>query len=297
MSVVIQSVHKDMTPEAYHNASGISSTALRTAAQAEIGMQRYHEIWVKGNKPDFSDKEWAKFGTVVHLLTLEPDKVGERLTTKGGNVRPSLDRAYAPFFGERLPKNRLEVSAEMLTAAKTAVDFIAPMRDAADFVAYEMSIFWQESLGDGLVVDCKGRLDNVCSFMVDETHCKAMINDLKTMSNLGKWGMECKAMKYRLQAAHYVTAFSAAWLQQDPIDMTDEQLDDCFQFNFVVVGKDAIESNAGYLRQVKTVAEHDWERKYKIDLRSNLELRKEVLREIAERTRDNDWNRQQVLGA
>lgn len=152
-----------------------------------------------------------RFGTLVHMMVLEPDMVSKRIEVRPGMASRKLKggREEADAW-EALPENAGRMLFDLETfqrAQRTANAVLNHPQSGPFFKSHcvtEATAFWNEVI-DGSMVPCKARLD--CFREADNT-----VVDLKTAQDASPEGFRaaCRQYKYHLQAAHYARAVEIA---------------------------------------------------------------------------------------
>jgi hypothetical protein len=152
-----------------------------------------------------------RFGTLVHMLVLEPDMVPKRVEVRPGMASRKLKggREEADAW-EALPENtgRMLFDLETFQRAQRTANAVLNHPQAGPFFKSgcitEATVFWTETI-DGNLIPCKARLD--CFREPDN-----IVVDLKTAQDASPEGFRaaCRQYKYHLQAAHYARAVEIA---------------------------------------------------------------------------------------
>ena len=196
-----------MTNEEYHaDRTAISSSGLKLLAKSPR-----HLFCSRQEKKEPTDS--MKFGTLVHTVTLEPALVDSMycVMPEGVDKRTKEGKAFWSEFQEKNAGKEI-VKEDDMQAAMFIAEAILEHPSAAlirlGIGEPEKTIFWDEDLGDGLVIKCKARLD----WSVDPTPQLpfGLITDLKTTKDAGDgFAKDAYNLGYFIQAAFYCRAFMA----------------------------------------------------------------------------------------
>lgn len=172
------------TNEEYHASEGISRTMLWKFKQ--LPYKFWHE-YLSGDVKSKEDKESFDLGNLVHAMTLEPAKTGERYA-----LLPSIDRRtkagkdtyehyMKEYAGKKLIKSDVWEQASHMSWAllknNTVNDLISNAR-------VEQSIYWEHKK-TGII--CKARPD---------AWQKLIVSDIKTTQDASYKAFQSSAYKY-----------------------------------------------------------------------------------------------------
>lgn len=272
--ISIISIQTDQPSDAYHRSTAVSSGAIRAAADPDLGPEAYRHYVDSKHDEKAIGKPWEGFGHVVHTLALEPEKIGQVATIGEDTARArNLRSAYDPFFRDSIDKPKINVSADMLGAAHAVIPHLKQVWRNCVAVQNEVSIYWLE---DG--VTCKARLD---TWGIQRG--RTIIGDIKGLRDIsaGAWSAECRARRYRLQAAHYVTG-AFATVGEDPAEWNVNTLEERVMFLFFTAQK--TEPHSAIIRSLNAET-----------LYRNLQHRKDIVAMIRERTESGDWSNPETV--
>lgn len=182
-----------LTDEAYHEAPGVRSTALKAGVKSPAHFNAYLQQ-PRADTPAF------RFGRLCHLAILEPFKFAQLVHARPdvGDLRTAKGKAALAEWKLGLPPGTQDVSAEemhhltgMVRAAHEHPRLSQLLRNGQA----EQSLLWED---DAHGLSCKARYDWVSQ--------NGVICDLKTTtdSSLEKFGRDALSMGYYLSAAHYL---------------------------------------------------------------------------------------------
>ena len=199
-----------MTNEEYHaDRTAISSSGLKLMAKSPK-----HLFCSRLEKKEPTDA--MKFGTLVHTVTLEPGLVDSMycVMPDGLDKRTKEGKAFWAEFQEKSAGKEV-VKEDDMKAAMLMAESVLEHPSAAlirlDIGEPECTIFWDEDLGDGVIVRCKARLD----WFVEPhgvTLPLGLITDLKTTKDAGDgFQKDAYNLGYFIQAAFYCRGFMALY--------------------------------------------------------------------------------------
>ena len=206
--------HIDMTNEAYHAHEAIGASMIETFRHSR---REYHARYIAKTEPPKESPAMA-FGTLVHLLVLEPELAESRIADPFPDVAPDgkkwLRRKgsdHEKWWQEELDKREgmLQCDAEDLQRARDCVAAIKDNEKAAAFFARkgkpEYSIFWTDA-ASGLA--CKCRVDWMSSVAVD----------LKTTRDAtpAEYAKQLVQLGYARKKAHYEAGLRALFGDKAP---------------------------------------------------------------------------------
>mgnify|MGYP001050176824 CR=1 FL=1 len=195
------------TNEEYHSSQALSCSGLKVFAQSPYRF-RY--------RPEPQATDAMTFGSLVHTMVLEPEKVAETYV-----VAPKVDRRTRAgkeewqAFQDALLPGQEPVKADTYELAKTVADRAQPW-------AAEIRRSWGQ-MGMGLAIEHSVRTQTeygVLQTRPDIAHfSEGRIWDLKTISSLSRLESQFWSMGYHLQDAFYriVLEYELGW-PMDPIE-------------------------------------------------------------------------------
>lgn len=264
-----------MNEDAYHAVAAVSSSILRALSDPETGPS---DARARFDKPSGPASDAMRLGSLLHLLVLEPRRVGEIEVVSSTPTAAERRRASVfQKFGFAAPQKRLDsrvaTIAERLDldgAARAALEKIKPLLDDTRERWCESSGMWVES---GVV--CKMRAD-----LLQRTRSGVLLGiDCKWTSRpIGQWRRRAMDSGLLLQAAHYAEgALRLLCDVERPADLEVAELDRRFAWLFVVV--EAQPPHRVRMHIVRGSA-----------LRVAMDLRYELVEEFSRRLRANDWS-------
>lgn len=187
------SLLSELSDDAYNEAPGVRSTALKAAVKSPAHFNAYL-AQPRADTPAF------RFGRLAHLAVLQPDvfaaKVHERPDV--GDMRSPKNRAALADWKAGLPADAADVSAEemahlagMVRAARKHPRLSQLLQKGRA----EHSLFWRD---DAHQMPCKARYDWVSE--------NGVVCDLKTTTDASSdaFGRDVIKHGYPLSAAHYL---------------------------------------------------------------------------------------------
>lgn len=194
----------NLPPEEYHEKVALSASTAKH-------LLRSPAHYLKSREAQDSTTLPMRFGTLVHMLVLEPSTASKRVEVRPGMASRKLKggREEADAW-EALPENagRMLFDLETFHRAQRVAQAVLAHPQSGPFFktncVTEATALWTEAVG-GNLVPCKARLD--CYREADN-----VIVDLKTAQDASPEGFRaaCRTYKYHLQAAHYSRAVEVA---------------------------------------------------------------------------------------
>lgn len=181
----------ETSSEDYHNAPGISKSALDDIAKAPAAYD-----YLRRN-PDEPTEE-MEFGQVLHCLVLEPEKFQERYAVAPESIERRGTKDWNAFVAANPGKQHLKHGGERGFAAAEKIAKAARAHSRVALLAglKELSFFWKDPT-TGIL--CKCRPDNLT--------VKGVITDYKTCQlayPARAWARQVLTYRIHVQAAFYL---------------------------------------------------------------------------------------------
>lgn len=182
-----------LTDEAYHEADGVRSTALKSAVRSPAHYNAYL-AQPRADTPAF------RFGRLAHLAVLQPDVFAKQVHERPdvGDLRSPKCRAALTEWKASLPAGAADVNAEEMAHLKGMVEAAHEHPRLSQLLQKgraEHSLFWQD---DAHQMQSKARYDWISE--------NGVVCDLKTTTDasLDAFGRDVVKHGYPLSAAHYL---------------------------------------------------------------------------------------------
>lgn len=182
-----------LSDEAYHEAPGVRSSALKAAVRSPAHFNAYLA------QPR-ADTPALRFGRLAHLAVLQPFVFAHTVHARPdvGDLRSAKGKAALAEWKLELPPGAVDVSADEmahLTGMVRAAHDHPRLSQLLKKGCAEQSLFWQD---DAHNLSCKARYDYVSE--------SGVVCDLKTTADASSEAFGRDAIKYgyALSAAHYL---------------------------------------------------------------------------------------------
>lgn len=197
----------------YHQMEGLSSSDLRL-----FWKNPYH-YYIKNNRQEY--KKQYEYGTLIHTMILEPDKVNENLTVL--EYDSYRTKAAKEERDQAIQENKNVLLAHEYEQIKLMVDSYRQFNIVHDFLQggeAEQSIFWTDE-ASGIKCKCRPDYMNLKeNYIIDVKSCEDIDKMIRSVYNYG----------YYIQAAHYQMGtgvrdfYILALSKQEPYDVEMFQL-------------------------------------------------------------------------
>lgn len=182
-----------LTDEAYHEAPGVRSSALKAAVRSAAHFNAYLA------QPR-ADTPALRFGRLAHLAVLQPEVFRATVHARPdvGELRTAKGRAALADWKLGLPAGGVDVSPDEmahLTGMVQAAHAHPRLSQLLQKGRAEQSLFWRDDAHD---LPCKARYDWISE--------RGVVCDLKTTSDASAdaFGRDAIKYGYPLSAAHYL---------------------------------------------------------------------------------------------
>jgi hypothetical protein len=220
----------DMPADEYHSSAGISKHGLDLINRAPA-LYRHQKL-----NPVDDPTPAMRFGTLAHLMILEPDKFSsetflmpacDRRTKEGKEIYASAMRAAA---------GRMVITPEELEQLKGMQKAICEDKACSNALSnikhVEASLYWIDQLDD---VACRARLDAIKE--------NGMIVDYKTTDNASPEAFLRTVLnfRYHVQAAFYLDGLKAITGQEGTFVLVAQEKKAPYLCCVYIVGDDLVE--------------------------------------------------------
>lgn len=202
-------IYEEMTNEEYHNdITAISSSGLKVILKTP---RKFFCFYLDENKPLRKLTPDMDFGTLVHSLCLEPEKIDQEYYTmpQGIDRRTTEGKKLFSEFGKDHKVVKYDDMVEAVEIKKEILKHPLGMLIANALGKSEFTIFWDEEIeiesGVFATVKCKVRLDY---FIFPSDNFKSgLILDIKTTQDADeRFERHAYDLNYHISAAFYCRA-------------------------------------------------------------------------------------------